>query len=124
MSAPHRVLPLLAASVLLLTAACSDVADRVDDLRSGAEQVTETARFCLSLARAASAVDAGSPDTAADAAEEVLVHAPDDVRADARTVVEAIRAAEDHGASALDDPEVRDAIDRLRERTTQLCDPR
>lgn len=124
MSVRRVLVSALAVPLLLAVTACSDVADRVDELRSGAEQVTETARFCLSLARAASAIDAGSPDTAADAAEEVLVHAPDDVREDARTVVDGIRHAEDRGENFMDDPEVRAAIERLRDRTTDLCDPR
>jgi hypothetical protein len=119
-------LPVAALTVVLLvtTAACADVADRLDEVRSDSDEVTQTARFCLSLARAAAAIETGSPDTAADAAEEVLVHAPEDVREDARIVVEGIRRAEERGERAWEDPEVREAIERLRERTRDLCDPR
>lgn len=113
----------LAVALLLGAAACSDVADRVDSLRSSTEEMTESVRFCLALARAAAAVETGSPDTAADAAEEVLVHAPTEVRDDARIVVDGMRRAEEAGENPMDDPDVRQALERLRDRTRELCDP-
>lgn len=123
MSLRRPVTAVLAVLLLVGVAGCADVADRVDELRSTTEETTDRARFCLSLARAAAALETGSPDTAADAAEEVLVHAPEDVREDARTVVDGIRRAEEQGEVAWDDPEVREAVERLRERTLETCDP-
>lgn len=114
----------LAAFLLAGLTGCADVADRFEGLRAGAEDATDSARFCLSLARAAAALDTGSPDTAADAVEELLVHAPDRVRDDARTVVDGVRRAEERGEDVWEDEEIRAAVARLRDDTRELCDPR
>jgi hypothetical protein len=115
--------PLLIALLVVLTVGCTDVRERVDDLRAGADDLTDRARFCLSIARTASAIEAGSPGTAADAAEEVLAQAPDELRDDARLIAERLQAARDGDREALRDPEVREAAERLRDRTRELCDP-
>jgi hypothetical protein len=114
---------LLLALLVLLAAGCSDVSDRVDDLRSGADDLSERAQFCLSVARTATAVEAGSPETAATAAEEALAQAPEELRDDARFIAERLRAARDGDHDALDDPEVREAAERLHDQTRELCDP-
>jgi hypothetical protein len=111
------------ALLVVLTVGCADVRDQVDDLRTGADELSDRARFCLSVARTASAIEAGSPETAADAAEEVLAQAPDELREDAGFVAERLRAARDGDRDALEDPEVREAAERLRDRTRELCDP-
>lgn len=119
-----RALLIVAVAVLVLgAAACADVRDRMDDVRADAEQVTDTARFCLGVARAVAAIEAGSPRTAAEAAAEVLVHAPDDVRADARLVARAVQQAREGDRSAIEDPQFEAAVDRLQDRTREICDP-
>jgi hypothetical protein len=121
----HRSpLPLVLLALLLAAAVgCSDVRDRVDDLRSGADDLSDQAQFCLSVARTATAIETGSPDTAASAAEEAVAQAPDELRDDARFVADRLRAARDGDRDALRDPEVREAAERLRDRTRELCDP-
>jgi hypothetical protein len=116
------LLLLLVASIVLGTA-CVEVRERADDLRDGAEQLTEQARFCLAIARTVTAIESGSPVTAAEAAEEAYAQAPAEIREDAGAVVEAVRAARDGERSGLDDPEVRAAAERLRDRAAALCDP-
>jgi hypothetical protein len=117
-------LRLLLVALLAVTAVgCADVRDRVDDLRAGADDLSERAQFCLSVARTASAIDTGSPETAAAAAEEALAQAPDELRDDARLVADRLRAAGDGDPQALREPEVREAAERLRERTREMCDP-
>jgi hypothetical protein len=111
------------ALLTVVTVGCADVRERVDDLRADADELTDRARFCLSVARTASAIEAGSPETAADAAEEVLAQAPDELREDARFVADRLREARDGDREALEDPEVREAAERLRDRTRELCDP-
>jgi hypothetical protein len=113
----------LVALLVVTTVGCADVRDRVDDLRAGADDLSERAQFCLSVARTASAIDAGSPDTAADAAEEALAQAPDEIRDDARLVADRLREARDGDGDALRDPRVREAAERLRDRTREMCDP-
>jgi hypothetical protein len=118
-----RLLLLSSALLALVAVGCSDVGDRVDDLRGGADDLTERAQFCLSIARTATAIEAGSPETAAAAAEEVLAQAPDELRDDARFVADRLREARDGDDDALRDPEVRAAAERLRDQTRELCDP-
>jgi hypothetical protein len=113
----------LVALLVVMTVGCADVRGRVDDLRAGADDLTERGRFCLSVARTASAIEGGSPETAADAAQEVLAQAPDELREDARLVADQLQAARDGDRDALRDPEVRAAAERLRDRTRELCDP-
>jgi hypothetical protein len=118
------MLLLVQAALLVVGAsACSDARDGVDSLRSEAEELTETTAFCLSVTRAIAAIEAGSPVTAADAAAEVLTRAPDDIREDARLVVDTVNRARDGDRDALDEPEFQDAVDRLWSRTRELCDP-
>jgi hypothetical protein len=118
--APFFALPV--AVIAILVAGCAGLDTRVDDLRGDAEELSERARLCLSIARAVSAVESGSPDTAEDAAEEVSAQAPDDLAATASEVVEHLRAAAEEGDASLRDPDLRAAVDRLREQTRELCE--
>jgi hypothetical protein len=119
-----RVAVLLVTALLALgLGACTDVRDRVDAVAGDAAELTERARFCLNVTRALTAIDADDPATAAAAAEELLAQAPDEVRGDARTVVEALRAARHGDRDRLDDPEVQAAAERLRGTARDLCDP-
>jgi hypothetical protein len=115
-------------------AACADVRervedvttsarDRVEDATSGAQDVADRTRFCLDVARAASAIEGGSPETAADAAQEILAQAPEELRSDATWLAERLRGSEQELAEALRDPQVQVTIDRLREQTRELCTP-
>jgi hypothetical protein len=122
----RRLLPFLLCAALLIvgSAACVDVRGTVDELRSDVAELSERSRFCLALARTLTAIESGSPDTAAESAEEVLAQAPADVRERAAAVADTLRDAQDRGGVALDDPELRAAAEELRDRTRELCDPR
>ncbi len=111
------------AVLAVLLASCSDVQDRIDQVRDSASELTDQARFCLTIARTVSAIESGSPQTAAEAAEEAFAQAPEEVRADAEAVLDAIRSTDGGAAEALEDPDVRAAAERLRDRTADLCDP-
>lgn len=121
----HRLLvALLLAACALGAVACTDVRDRLGEVRESADEIADQARFCFALARALTALDGGSsPEAAADAAEEVLAQAPDHLRDDARIVAEGLRAARDGDPDALRDPEFQAAAQRLRDDTRELCDP-
>jgi hypothetical protein len=114
---------LLPALLVLAAVGCSDVPGRVDDLRAGADDVAERGRFCLSVARTATAMESGATGTAVAAAEEALAQAPDELRDDARFVADRLRAARDGDEAALRDPELQATAERLRDRTRELCDP-
>lgn len=103
---------------------CSSVGDQVNELRSGARDLSERARFCLAVARAAGAVESGSPRTALESAEEVVAQAPDDLAARAEQVLAAVETAMDGDDTALRDPALRTAIAELRDATVERCDPR
>jgi len=112
---------LLTAMLATLLAGCADAGQQADRFRDRSEELTDRARFCLAVTRAVTAVESGSPDTAREAAEEVLAQAPDDLATQARTVVEELRRV-----LAVDDPDLRDpdlhaAADQLRERSAQRC---
>ncbi len=119
----RRSVAVTVAIIATLVASCAGLDAGVGDLRGEAAELPEDARLCLAIARAVSAVESASPDTAADAAEEVLAQAPDDLAAIAGEVVDHLRAAAQEGDITLRDPELREAADRLRERTRELCDP-
>lgn len=114
--------------VLVLTAVmatalvgCADAEEQVDRFRAQAEELTDRARFCLSVTRAATAIESGSPATAREAAEEVLAQAPDELMTEARTVAEELRRVLAEDDADLRDPELQAAAEQLRERTAQLC---
>ncbi|MFA9444069.1 hypothetical protein [Egicoccus sp. AB-alg6-2] len=110
-------------ALLALSGACANLQERVDDVRTGAQDLTDRARFCLSVARAASALESDNFTTAADAAQEALAQAPEELRGDARKVADAAQAVRDGDHSALQDPAVVAAAERLRDDTRAMCDP-
>lgn len=114
---------LLLTLVLVSTIGCTDVREHRDEAVDAVEQMSERGRFCLSLARAVTAIESASPDTAREAIEEAVTQAPDDLLDDVRALADAVRAAEDQGADGLRDPQVQEAARALRERTQELCDP-
>lgn len=123
------------AALALVAAACAGVTDRVDELRNGPEPAIEDreagsddlvqrTRFCLSLARAVAALDSSSPATVSDAVEETFAQAPPELRDEAREVIEVVRAAQaSEDRDALQDPAVQRSLQRLHQRSRELCDP-
>ncbi|HSK22803.1 MAG TPA: hypothetical protein VK906_06490 [Egicoccus sp.] len=116
-----RIVPLLV--LLALSGACSGVQERVDEVRGTAQELTDRARFCLSVTRAATALEEGNVETAAEAAQEAAAQAPEELRGDARTLADAAEAVRGGDRGALDDPAVVAAADRLREEARAICDP-
>ncbi len=119
----RSALTLLFALALVGAIGCTDVRERGDQAMEAIDQMSERGRFCLALARAVTAIESASPETAREAIEEAVTQAPDDLLDDVRTLADAIRAAEDQGADGLRDPEVQRAAEALRDRTRELCDP-
>jgi hypothetical protein len=110
--------------VLVLVSACANPGAGVTDLSDQAESVTEHTRFCLSLARTLSAVaEQSNLPTALQAAEETLAQAPEEVEAPARAVADHLRRADEGNPAALQAPTFETAVDELRERGGQVCDP-
>jgi len=114
----------------LLSVGCAATSDRVEGMRSAAgelrgdvDDTADEAGFCLSLARAAAAIESGSPATAEEATEEALARAPDGIVDDARTVAEAVRDARDQGEWDPDDPELTAAVEHLTDTARQTCAP-
>jgi hypothetical protein len=94
-----------------------------DPVDGGTAGDVDRIRFCLDLARMEAAVEAGSPDTAAETAQELLARAPEDLRTDARRLAERLRGATAPRDTAVEDPEVRELTARLREAAGGRCDP-
>ena len=118
-----------AATVALLllggavSGACSGVEQGVEDVRTTAQDLTTRARFCLNVTRAATALEDGNYQTAANAAQEALAQAPEELRSDARKLAEAAETVRDGNHEALDDPSLAAAAERLKDNTRSLCDP-
>lgn len=127
----RAVVPLLLA-LALAASACGGVdgidalRDRAGDVGGQVSEVADRASFCFAVTRSLAGLDGGtSPEQAYEAAEEVLAQAPDELRADARRVTDALEtAAEDGDTAALEGDEFRAAAERLRDGTRELCDPR
>jgi hypothetical protein len=124
------IVPLSIGLLTALAVGCTAAGDRVDDvrtvageLRGNADQVRDDAGFCLSLTRAAAAIESGSPAIAEEATEEALARAPEEVVDDARAVAEAVRKARDEGEWSPHDPELTDAVERLAENARDSCTP-
>lgn len=113
----------LALFLAVALSGCTDVRAGYEEAQDAVGQMTDRTRFCLSLTRALTAIEATSPATAHDAIEEAVAQAPDDHLEDVRALADAVRAVSDQGADGLRDPELQSAADRLRERTRDLCDP-
>lgn len=108
----------------VLVSACTGVGERVEELRSGADEATERVQFCFAVTRALTAMDGGTtPDEAQVAAEEVLAKVPDELQADAQIVADRLRDAAERGDRQPLDEDFRDAAESLRDGTRQLCDP-
>lgn len=120
-------------SIGLLTSmsvGCAATDARVDDLRSAAGELRgssddpdDETGFCLSLARAAAAIESGSPETAEEAIEETLARAPDRIADDARAVAEAVREARDRDDWDAGDPELTAAVEHLAQDARSICSP-
>jgi hypothetical protein len=112
-----------------LSAGCATAGDRIDDLRATDEvrddvdEGTGRAGFCLSLTRAAAAIESGSPATAEEATEEALARAPDDMVEATRAVVELVREARDSGDWDPSDPELTGVVDQFEATARQHCAP-
>jgi hypothetical protein len=125
----YVTLLLLLALPTLGLVACTDVrgigagglgdGDPVDDGPAGD---VDRIRFCLDLARMEAAIEAGSPETAAETAQELLARAPEDLRTDARGLAERLRGTPSTLDTAIEDPEVRELTARLREGAGGRCD--
>jgi hypothetical protein len=128
MRTPLTLLLLLALPALALVG-CTDVrgledgALGADAANGGTAGDVDRIRFCLDLVRLEAAVEAGSPDTAAETAQELLARAPEDLRTDARRLADRLRGAPATLELAIEDPEVRELTARLREGAGGRCDP-
>jgi hypothetical protein len=123
----RRVRCLCLVPLLLLAVGCAGTLERIDEARSSvqgsAEELSGTVRFCLGVARTLSSYEAGAPAPTVDAIEELIVHAPPEVQADAEAAVAALRTAQEGSGDVLADPELRAALERLRATTADVCDP-
>jgi hypothetical protein len=124
------LVPLCLGLLTSLSVGCATAGDRADGLRNAAgelrddvDDTADDAGFCLSLTRAAAAIESGSPATAEEATEEALARAPDEAAEDARAVAEAVRDARDEGDWDPDDPELTSAVERLTATARRTCAP-
>lgn len=107
----------------LLTGACAEVQQAVEETTSRAEEVVETARYCSQALQVADAVSSRDVEAAVESGEELVEVAPAEIADDAQVVLEAARRARDGDTGALQEEEVVAAADRLRTATEETCSP-
>lgn len=107
----------------LLTGSCAEVEQAVEEVTGRANEVAETARYCVQAIEVAHAVSDRDVEAAVTAGEELVEVAPPELAGDAQTLLDAAERAQDGDLSALEDPEVTDAAERLRTRTEETCTP-
>lgn len=119
----RTVLPALLLAGALLSGACSQVGDAVDQAAERADRVAETARYCVQAIELAQAVSDRDVGAAVEAGQELVEVAPAEVADDARTLRDAARQAQDGNPEALQSEEVVAAAQRLRDTTERECKP-
>lgn len=107
----------------LLTGACSQVGDAVDDAADRADRVADTARYCVQAIEVAQAVSDRDVDAVVEAGRELVEVAPPEIVDEARTLLEAAERAQDGDGESLQSEEVMSAAQRLRDTTEQQCSP-
>lgn len=119
---PARPTAVLLAAALL-TGACAEVEQAIEQTTSRAEEVVETARYCSQALQVAEAVSSRDVESAVEAGEELVEVAPAEIADDAQVVLEAARRARDGDTGALQEDEVVAAAERLRTATEETCAP-
>lgn len=123
---PHdmRTFPAtLLVTAALVTGACGQVGEAVDQAAERADRVADTARYCVQALDVARAVSDRDVDAAVEAGRELSEVAPAEVSDDARTLLDAAQRAQDGDPQALQTDAVVAAAERLRETTEEQCRP-
>lgn len=107
----------------LLTGACAEVEEAVDQATERASEVVGTARYCVQAIEVARAVTDRDVEAAVEAGRELVEVAPPELEEDARTLLHAAEEAEGGDLSALESEEVSAAAQRLRAATEETCSP-
>lgn len=107
----------------LLTGACTEVEQAVDQASERANEVVETARYCTQAIEVARAVSERDVDAAVEAGRELVDVAPAEIEDDARILLDAAERAQGGDTAALQEDEVVAAAERLRAATEQTCSP-
>ena len=121
---PRALLVLVAALSGVVAAGCGTTQSSLDGASENVEQLTDRARFCLTLARTLTAIESGSPDTAIESAEELLGQVPEELDDEVDHVVDMVRQVEADPERALsEDEELSEAANDLFDATRALCAP-
>lgn len=107
----------------LLVGGCTQVEQAVEEASERAHEVAETARYCVEAIDVAQAIADSDVEAAVTAGEELVEVAPEELADDARLLLDAARRAQDGELSALEEPEVVAAAERLRTATERTCSP-
>lgn len=118
----RRVLATTLLSVLVLTG-CSETADVVEEATQQAEEAVETVQYCSAAIRLADAVQSEDWANAIDAGEDMVETAPDEIAAEAQTVLEGARRLSQGEMEVAEDPEFQQAAQAVQEFTRDRCDP-
>lgn len=110
-------------AVGLLLTGCAEAQDAVEEGISRATELAQNARYCAQAARVAQAVSARDVQSAISAGEDLVAVAPEEILEEAKTILEAARAAEAGDPAAFETQEVQAAAQTLASYTRDTCDP-
>ena len=130
----RRLLLLIGIAALALTG-CGDIEEAVEDGISQASEVADQAReqvedtsrnvqFCSAALSTAQAIEKQDWESAIEAGEDLVAHAPEEIAQDAQTVLDGARSYHDGDQSVVQTDEFRDAAERVESYTRETCDPR
>lgn len=115
----------------LLAPACDDVDEAVSTAQEAVEGATEAVgdtaqlvQFCASAAQVARAAEDRDVDAAVEHGESMVAHAPDDIEAQAQTMLMEARRAQGGDYEGLQSEEFQQAASEVVAYTQDRCDPR
>lgn len=102
----------------------SEASEVAADARQQIEDTSQNVRFCTAALEVAQAAENQNWDRAIESGENLVETAPEEIAAEAQTVLDGARAYRDGDQQAVQSEEFRQAADRLDSFTRETCDPR
>lgn len=103
--------------------AIGQASETAAQVREQAERAATLAQFCTAAVRTADAVNSQDWDAAIQHGETMVAEAPEDIEADAETVLTGAKAYRDGDQQAVMSEEFQGAAERVKAYAQDHCDP-